>query len=217
MSKTFVIADIHGRLDLLELALAEISNWGGTKVIFTGDFIDRGPDSSLVVQRLMDGPDDGSIWSFVRGNHEDMALHCADGTDLSWWVANGGGETIASYGGEISAAHLDWFNTLPRLTWDKHRVYVHAGVLEQHKLEDQPEQTTQWHRYSKGEDVGHRGRHVVHGHTPIGPELLENRTNLDAGSFFSGQLSVGVFDDDIAGGPVDLIHISAPTQPTAAE
>lgn len=207
MSQTFVIADIHGRLDLLNMALAEVANWGGKKIIFTGDFIDRGPQSREVVERLISGPDEDCIWSFVRGNHEDMALHCADGTDLKWWVQNGGGETLASYGGKIFAEHLDWFSALPRLTWDQHRVYVHAGVLEQHALDEQPEHTTQWHRYSDGENIGHRGRHVVHGHTPIGPELLPNRTNLDAGSFFSGRLTVGVFDDDMAGGPIDVIEV----------
>lgn len=209
MSQTFVIADIHGRLDLLELALAQVSLRKPAKLIFTGDFVDRGPESKAVVDRLIVGPSDGCVWSFVRGNHEDMTLYCQDGTDLEWWIGNGGAATLKSYGGNISSEHLEWFSRLPRLTWDQHRVYVHAGVLEQHHLSEQPEQTTQWHRYGKNEDVGYRGRHVVHGHTPIGPELLEHRTNLDAGSFFSGRLAVGVFDDDKPGGPVEIIEVSA--------
>lgn len=207
MSQTIVIADIHGRLDLLEKALTEAEAWQPAKLIFTGDFIDRGPESKAVVDRVMAGGN--CPWEVIRGNHEDMALECHDGTNFDWWCANGGTQTIMSYGGKLDVAHLEWFASLPRLTWDAHRVYTHAGVSEAHTLEAQPEEVTQWHRYGKGEDVGYRGKHVVHGHTPIGPELLQNRTNLDAGSFFSGRLTLGVFDDSKAGGPVDIIEVTA--------
>lgn len=210
--KTFVVADIHGRLDLLEKALAAIENRAASgQVIFTGDFIDRGPESRAVVARLMAGPPEEWVWRFVRGNHEDMLLTCMGGDNLGWWVANGGGATIASYDGEIDQGHVDWMGALPRLLWDEHRVYVHAGVEECYDLHEQPEAVTQWFRYPARADVGYRGRHVVHGHTPMqdGPELYLSRTNLDTGGFFTGRMVVGVFDDDKPGGPVDLIEVSA--------
>lgn len=212
MSRTYVIADIHGRLDLLELALSEIESRTPGTVIFTGDFIDRGPESKGVVDRVMAGPTDPAWrWSVVRGNHEDMALHCADGTDLHWWIQNGGAQTLQSYGGPIPVEHLNWFASLPRITWDKYRVYVHAGVDATVPLEQQDEHTTQWKRYPKGWASGHGERHVVHGHTPQpdGPELFEGRTNLDVGSFFTSRLAIGVFDNDKPGGPVEVIGVSA--------
>ena len=209
MSRTYVIPDIHGRLDLMNLALDKIEKNGSGRVIFTGDFIDRGPESKGVVDRLIAGPPSGYHWSFVRGNHEDMALHCADGTDAEWWIGNGGGETMQSYGGAMMPAHLAWFDSLPRLIWDARRVYVHAGVSEEVPLGKQAEKITQWFRYPDGADVGHHARHVVHGHTPVadGPELLKKRTNLDTGAFFTGRLVVGIFDDDKLGGPIDLIEV----------
>ena len=45
MANTYVIADIHGRLDLLDAALARIEEHTPGKVVFTGDFIDGGPQS----------------------------------------------------------------------------------------------------------------------------------------------------------------------------
>ena len=47
MSKTYAIADLHGRLDLLEMALAQIANQAElpATLVTLGDYVDRGPDS----------------------------------------------------------------------------------------------------------------------------------------------------------------------------
>lgn len=211
---TFVIADLHGRRDLLDIALESISARAsrGT-VVLTGDYVDRGPDSAGVVARLMGGPPHGWQWVMLRGNHEDMAVECHALSDdrLSWWINNGGAATLSSYGGNIPADHLDWMRERPRIHSDAHRVYVHAGVNPNLDLSDQNEAMTQWFRYPKGADIGYRGKHVVHGHTPnpSGPEVYNHRTNLDTYAVMTGRLVVGVFDDAFSGGPIDLIEINA--------
>ncbi len=209
---TFVVSDIHGRLDLLELCLAAIERRSASgRVIFTGDYIDRGPESAGVVQRLIDGPPDGFAWDFIRGNHEDFMIESCNGADPACWLANGGIETMQSYAMDIMPSHVDWMEALPRLLWDDLRVYTHAGVDESIALDSQKESTTQWFRYPNGADIGYNGRHVVHGHTPKenGPELYKNRTNLDTGGFFTGRMAVGVFDNE-TGPPIDIIEVSAP-------
>lgn len=213
MTRTYVMTDIHGMYDLFDRALSEIYDREpmGAKIVFLGDYIDRGPDSHKVIDRLMRGPEnDLWKWVIIRGNHEDMAVECVNGENIEWWIANGGGATLSGYGGSIPKDHIMWMDGLPRLWWDNHRVYVHAGVQEHYALDQQPEAVTQWMRYPSGASVGHRGRHVVHGHTPQrhGPELLEHRTNLDTGAVFGGCLTVGVFDDGKPGGPVHLFEIS---------
>ena len=54
--------------------------------------------------------------------------------------------------------------------------------------------------------------HVVHGHDnyPDGPLLYEGRTNLDTLAWRTGRLTIGVFDDDRPGGPVDFIVVRGP-------
>jgi Calcineurin-like phosphoesterase len=51
-SLTYVIGDIHGRLDLLTTLLAQIEHHRAGRdrtIVFLGDYIDRGPDSASVV------------------------------------------------------------------------------------------------------------------------------------------------------------------------
>lgn len=200
MSYTCVITDIHGRLEELLRLLDKVP--AGAKLIFLGDYVDRGSQSAEVVELVKSLP--GAVC--LRGNHEDMM--CNPDTMFGTWMANGGSATMESYKdpltGEINAGmmeeHAAWFETLPTVYRDEHRVYVHAGVDESHSLEDQPEGITQWFRYPKGADIGYRGLHVVHGHTP-GIVRGTNRTCLDGGK----TLTCGVFDDDVAGGPVELL------------
>ena len=208
--KTYVIPDIHGRYDLLSAALVEIEERDDTgTVVFLGDYVDRGWESRQVIKRLMTGPSDGWNWYPIRGNHEDMLLECNDPThpEHEWWLSHGGSATLSSYWGNIKTSHINWMKQLPRLHYDKHRVYVHAGVDEGYPLDEQPERVTQWFRYPSKLDIGHGDRHVVHGHTPIGPELYKNRTNLDNGAVFTDHITVGVFDDDIAGGPIEVMYV----------
>ena len=103
-----------------------------------------------------------------------------------------------------------WMKSLPLYYQDEHRIYVHGYAPP--SVEDPDtfsEEGVLWDRYDREEDYGWYGKHVVHGHTPRKkPELLVNRTNLDTGAVFGGPLSVGVFDDSIPGGPVDIWEIT---------
>jgi serine/threonine protein phosphatase 1 len=211
MSQTYVIADLHGRFDLLEKALARIEEGqhDGDTIVFLGDYLDRGPQSRQIIERLMGGPPIGWKWIMLKGNHEDMMVQCYAGADASWWIGNGGDHTLKSYGGEIPPEHLSWAKNLPLLHVDAHRVYVHAGVDPTRALDEQDETTLLWMRYPPKADIHYPNLHIVHGHTPHrdGPELFSGRTNLDTGAVLYGRLVVGIFDDAKAGGPTGLIEI----------
>jgi serine/threonine protein phosphatase 1 len=213
MSKTFVIADLHGRYDLLQLALQRIEQGtqSGGKVVFLGDYIDRGSQSKQIIERLIAGPPDGWEWVTLKGNHEAMMVQCIAGqAEISWWTGNGGDETLRSYGGTVPSEHFRWADKLPLIHHDAHRVYVHAGVEPTVKLDEQREKSLLWMRYPTKADVTFPGKHIVHGHTPHrnGPEFYPGRTNLDTGAVFFGRLVVGVFDDDKPGGPISLIEVT---------
>ncbi len=106
-------------------------------------------------------------------------------------------------------AHIDWLDARPLMHDDKHRIYVHAGVDPSLPLALQNEKVLLWKRYARAETGGYGARHVVHGHdvSVEGPLLFEGRSNLDAGAWRTGRLVIGVFDDDVPGGPVDFITV----------
>jgi serine/threonine protein phosphatase 1 len=173
-SKTYVIADLHGRFDLLEMALAKIeANEPGT-VVFVGDYVDRGPQSHQVIVRLIAGPTIPRWkWICLKGNHEDMMRQAfGKSAKLEWWLGNGGGATLLSYGRRadqfadpsiIPQGHIDWIKGLPLYHVDNHRLYVHAGVDPGLSLEDQTEHTLIWKRYSACDTGGFGALHLIHG------------------------------------------------------
>ncbi len=216
MGYTYVIPDIHGRDDLLSRAFAEISAHGGGDgglIVAIGDYVDKGPASSQVVERLRGGIA-GRTLVALKGNHDAMMVAALrDPAKFAYWMSKGGDAALASYGGAPSSvpeSHIAWLDRLPLMHVDAHRVYVHAGVVPVLPLEQQSEATLLTMRYPKGYGGGIGGRHVVHGHDndPDGPLLFEGRTNLDTLAWRTGRLTVGVFDDDKPGGPVDLIVVT---------
>jgi serine/threonine protein phosphatase 1 len=216
MSLTYVIPDIHGRDDLLSDGLAEIAarSRGVAGVIVTiGDYVDKGPESKGVVDRLLSGVGEGWTLIALKGNHDAMMVAALrDPSKMAAWIAKGGDSAIASYGGDPAAVpqtHIDWLDGLRLMYLDAHRLYVHAGVDPEISLDRQSETTLLWKRYPKGFPDGFGKLHVVHGHDncPDGPLLYAGRTNLDTLAWRTGRLTIGVFDDDRPGGPVDFIVI----------
>jgi serine/threonine protein phosphatase 1 len=221
MPQTYVIADLHGRFDLLQAALATIAqhaNGRACKIVTLGDYVDRGPQSRQVVERLMAVQAAGTNLICLKGNHEYMMHRALTLTwfasasrarCLNWWKHNGGESTLASYGNKVPSDHLRWMKNLPTIYVDQHRIFVHAGVDPKRALDEQTDEFLLWHRYSEGADIGHEGRHVVHGHTanPQGPERLSHRTNLDTMAWKTGRLAIAVFDDPTPGPPISCIEL----------
>lgn len=228
MSKTFVIADLHGRHDLLVAAIERIeqsSHSGGT-IVFTGDYVDRGPASRQVIETLMAGPSDPDRWTWIclRGNHEEIMHTCCLVTGMAgrWWLPNGGAATLMSYGQKVGdnidtsvvpGSHLAWISSLPVIHSDGKRLFVHAGVQNGVPLNEQDEERNTWMLYPDGAEDGYGELHVVHGHHQHedGPLLLRGRSNFDTLAWYTGRLVVGVFDDDVPGGPVSTIEIKGQT------
>jgi serine/threonine protein phosphatase 1 len=205
---TYAIGDIHGRLDFLMDLLSQIithANGRSCKLVFLGDYIDRGPDSAGVlalVRRFQQQWPESVIC--LKGNHEAMLLEVVtEPAVTSWWLGNGGDTTLASFGvshpGDLPADVLSWIAGLPTLYEDEHRYFVHAGLHPDLSLSEQDDQTKLWIRDEFLLVDYDFGKHVVHGHTPSqsgGPEVRPYRTNLDTGAVFGGPLTAGVFTDE---------------------
>ncbi len=102
--RVYAIGDIHGRADLLEALLAQIdvdcALYPSSRpiVVFLGDYIDRGPGSSEVLDLLLAcGRTRETV--FLRGNHETFVHRfLSEPAILDEWRLCGGLETLMSYG-----------------------------------------------------------------------------------------------------------------------
>ncbi len=201
MALTFAIGDVHGCIDKLDALIArcaEFAQGRGARFVMLGDYVDRGPDTRAVVQRLMDFD---AIC--LKGNHEDMLIEALDrgGRAELQWLANGAGPALASYGAQtvhdIPSDHIEWIRALRLFHDDGRRFFVHAGIDFSLPLDRQDPQTMLWTR--GGAEEPDPGRLIVHGHTPQTsglPLRTPHRLNLDTAAVIGGPLTAAAFADD---------------------
>lgn len=214
----YVVGDIHGQLAQLDRALDLIKKDGGcsARVVFLGDYTDRGPDSKGVLDRLIRGRDEGQDWTFIKGNHDRMFEWFMEDTprpdrhlpiDRTWLHERLGGDTtLASYGvtlagrpslGEVHAeahrkvpaSHIEFLKGNPLCVETEHLFLVHAGIRPEVPFEDQTEHDMLWIRQGFIDDTTPHPKLVVHGHTALEyPEHAGNRINLDGGAGYGNDL-----------------------------
>jgi len=200
----FAIGDIHGCPDELEVLLAAIAPRAGDTVVFLGDYVDRGPASRALVDRLLRlaGEDFRSV--FLRGNHEDMLLAYLgiSGRHGDVYLENGGGATLASYGvppgtpraavrRHIPETHLEFFRTCVLQHLAAPFLFVHAGIRPGIDLARQEEEDLLWIREEFFGQPHALPYTVVFGHTPTREARIElpYRIGLDTGLVYGNKLS----------------------------
>lgn len=210
---TVAIGDIHGMadklgrlLDLVHARLAADHPNEPFRLIFLGDYVDRGPDSLQVLERLQELQKTGAIC--LRGNHEQLMIRsCETAADLIVFLRNGGVQTLASLGsGDRLLEAIDWASQLPLTHGDERRLFVHAGIRPNVPLDRQRTEDLLWIRSPFLDHPGPFPKYVVHGHSPTlllpgasrTPHVLPHRCNLDTGAVYGGPLSAAVFSDEQA-------------------
>lgn len=222
--RIYAIGDIHGRLDLLNKLLEQMTADLALQptarpiFVFLGDYVDRGTSSRETVDRLIEHGDAyESI--FLKGNHESIALKClSDRALFDQWLRLGGLQTLVSYG--LPPETLTSGRQIPELQSAFHRAmpqkhfrffrglqnsfacgdffFAHAGVKPGIELSRQKESDLLWIRgefLSSKEDFG---KIVVHGHTPVEKvEVAPNRINIDTGAFATGRLTCLVIEGEL--------------------
>jgi len=96
--KTFVVGDVHGCLEMLKRLIDKIDwNPSSDRLIFIGDYIDRGQDARGVVDFVLKLKENSPLVECLIGNHEQMFLDYLSGVNPHGFILNGGVSTLKSY------------------------------------------------------------------------------------------------------------------------
>ncbi|RNB88266.1 serine/threonine protein phosphatase [Brevibacillus nitrificans] len=213
MERMLVISDIHGELEKWE-SLLELVNYDPSvdQLILLGDYVDRGPASKGVLDKVMELHAKGAI--VLMGNHDHMMIKSfeQDQVFIERWFRNGAYKTMESYGHpaaeqengapqtlELTAElkqHLSFLKGLQCYHETEEYIFVHGGVHPTTPIHETDPYTLMWireefHKGYKGEKT------VVFGHTPT--EGLHGKNDvyfgenniigIDGGAVFGGQLN----------------------------
>jgi serine/threonine protein phosphatase 1 len=215
-TRLYVIGDIHGRADLLDQIVEKIDldmqQHPGSQclTITLGDYIDRGPDSRGVLDRLAHNPFP-TKYIALKGNHEGLfEAFLQDPSSGQHWRALGGLETIYSYGVPVGTLmtgqgfanacealklavpdeHFRFLGSLKTSVTIGRYFLCHAGVRPGIPLERQRVDDLLWIREEFLSSKMDFGKIVIHGHSPNEwPEVRPNRINIDTGAFATGRLT----------------------------
>lgn len=223
--RVYAIGDVHGRADLLQRLLRQIvedmeehPGCDNVKLVFLGDYVDRGYHSKEVIETLLRLEIAGAGIVFLAGNHEDMMLQFFDDPAVSdLWLKTGGVATLASYGVMLPDspdidALTEASNSLSEKMPVEHRefleglqehyvlgdyLFVHAGLRPHIPLSAQRRSDKLGIRREFTDSDFAFDHMVVHGHTGVhSPQHLRNRIAVDTGAFATGHLTAAVLESD---------------------
>ena len=182
--KYIAIGDIHGCLAQLEEVLSLAKAYPGHRLVFLGDYIDRGPESEGVIQRLR-----SLEASFLLGNHEEMLLEREQNMSAERF-----GDLFLNT--RLSRDSLLWMReSLLDVLETKDYVFVHAGLDRSKALAGQTRRDYIWTR-DEGDYLGLTPKLVIHGHTVVeAPVVVGNRHNINTGCGSGGHLTALVLPE----------------------
>lgn len=152
MKNCWYIGDIHGEIGLLDKLLEAIRKYKPYQIVFVGDYIDRGPNSREVIDRIMELE---LPVACLMGNHEQMMLNALEDSafginPMELWYRNGGEATLQSFGfagffsfqSQMEERYLKFFRSLlmSHLTesgTEQKILATHAGISPAIPLADQ--------------------------------------------------------------------------------
>lgn len=174
MPRTIAIGDIHGHLQALKVLARHVPFEADDRIVALGDYVDRGPDSSGVLDWMIEWHATGQLIPLL-GNHDLMmrdAPHDEDMFDL--WLAVGGKATLYSYRtdesraihfSDITEAHWDFLrNDCRRYFETDTHIFAHAGVAPFLPLERQKATALFWDKLVDPRPH-ESGKTVICGHT----------------------------------------------------
>lgn len=221
--RLYAIGDVHGMDAMLAEAHAKIfadladNPAADHRIVHVGDYVDRGPESAGVIDRLARLRASDPRVVCLLGNHDELMHGFLSEPMLCGpnWLANGARSTLASYGITVTEgtnfadlpalsrrlaeamprAHADLLADLSLSAQFGDFFFCHAGIRPGVALDRQERNDLVWIREPFLSSDRDHGAVVVHGHTPgPGPVVRRNRIGIDSGAVYGGPLTVLVLE-----------------------
>jgi serine/threonine protein phosphatase 1 len=226
MQRALIISDIHGQLEMFEHLLSDLEyDPNQDQLILLGDYVDRGPDSNKVLDKVIELKAQGAL--VLKGNHEDMMIKALTTDDEDAWIRwahrNGGGNTLQSYGfnesefivpedkefvkpmlrSETLNKHLMFIQNLDTIIERDDYIFVHAGVHPTSPIAETDPYVLMWIReeFHNGYDGD---KTVIFGHTPT--TILHNDKDNHA-IYFGENRIIGIDGAAAYGGQLNCLEL----------
>jgi serine/threonine protein phosphatase 1 len=209
--RILAIGDIHGCLRALDALLEEVDPQPDDLVVMLGDYVDRGPDSKGVLDRLLALKDHCRCLT-LKGNHELMMLEARD--DLAHfreWIDSGGKQTLASY--QANGEFGTFAEAIPARHWrfledeclqyheTATHLFVHANLSSDLSLADQPDYMLYWETLEPSTWRPHEsGKTMICGHSAQRsgrPLVLDQAVCIDTRVYGNGWLTCLDVDSEV--------------------
>lgn len=164
--------DIHGCSRALDTLLEAIHPTSDDTLVLLGDYVDHGPDSYGVMERLIRLKDKCHLVPLL-GNHEAMMLDALENeSKMARWLECGGEEALASYknhgcNGSIPSAHLDFIKGCQTFYETDTHIFVHASYYRWWPMDQQNRMWLLWEPLDPEKAAPHcSGKTVIVSHEP---------------------------------------------------
>lgn len=153
--------------------------------VFLGDYIDRGPDSKGVIDRVI-AQSETHQCIYLMGSHEYAYLHARQKDsyyDYLFWNY-GGPATVKSYGSfeNIYNIHGEFLDNLKFYHLTDKYLFVHAGINPRYSLEEQDETDFVYIRSAFYNHPHNLEQKIIFGHTEFNePQVQKDKICIDLG------------------------------------
>jgi serine/threonine protein phosphatase 1 len=194
---TIAIGDIHGCMTALESLFERIAPAATDRLVFLGDYVDRGPRSRDVLDFVIELKRRQPVIA-LRGNHEWMMCEARYKLNhFEMWLAVGGLETLQSYGADATLAdvpdhHWDFLDNALHAYYEIERdFFLHASYAPTLAISDQPLSESLWQRITAELAPHVSNKRAVLGHTRQHeqPYDLGYAVCIDTGAYAGGWLT----------------------------
>jgi serine/threonine protein phosphatase 1 len=166
------IGDIHGCSRALDRLLEAIGPRADDVFVPLGDYVDRGPDSKGVINRILELEKSAHVVP-ILGNHEEMMIVVlGQQVGPHDWLRYGGVATLDSYGfhgdlGVIPESHRDFLGRCQDYYEAERHFFVHGNYLRDVALAELDPEVLRWRSLIYWMPGPHdNGKQAIVGHTP---------------------------------------------------